>query len=154
MREIGTTKSALLKQIKKGSFTIEAACVMSIILITVMGVLYLTFFVHNRVWLTAAACEAALTGSMEGILENGQLYENAAVKAQELGNTGFFGMENLKYQVSAGNNIKVSYQADTIVGLGDFKWSLKADGSSKVICPVKWIRKIKAAAEIVEDLGE
>ena len=32
----------------KGSFTIEAACVMSIVLLTVMGVIYLSFFVHNR----------------------------------------------------------------------------------------------------------
>ena len=44
-------------KVRKGSFTIEAACVMSLVLITVMGVLYLSFFVHNRSWLTAAACE-------------------------------------------------------------------------------------------------
>lgn len=54
-------------KIKKASFTVEAACVMSIVLVTVMGVLYLAFFVHNRTWLTAAAYEAALTGSMEGV---------------------------------------------------------------------------------------
>ena len=35
-------------KVRKGSFTIEAACVMSLVLITVMGVLYLSFFVHNR----------------------------------------------------------------------------------------------------------
>ena len=52
-------------KVRKGSFTIEAACVMSLVLITVMGVLYLSFFVHNRSWLTAAAYEAALAGSME-----------------------------------------------------------------------------------------
>ena len=52
-----------LRQIKKGSFTIEAACVMSLVLLVLMGVLYLSFFVHNRAWLTAAACESALTGS-------------------------------------------------------------------------------------------
>ena len=34
-------------KVRKGSFTIEAACVMSLVLITVMGVLYLSFFVHN-----------------------------------------------------------------------------------------------------------
>lgn len=38
---------------------------MSLVLITVMGVLYLSFFVHNRSWLTAAAYEAALAGSIE-----------------------------------------------------------------------------------------
>ena len=42
--------------LRKGSFTIEAACVMSLVLLVLMGVLYLTFFVHNRAWLTAVAC--------------------------------------------------------------------------------------------------
>ena len=62
-------------KVRKGSFTIEAACVMSLVLITVMGVLYLSFFVHNRSWLTAAAYEAALAGSIEGVQKNGQIYE-------------------------------------------------------------------------------
>ena len=66
---------------RKGSFTIEAACVMSLVLITVMGVLYLSFFVHNRSWLTAAAYEAALAGSIEGVQKNGQIYEAASDKS-------------------------------------------------------------------------
>ena len=61
-------------KVRNGSFTIEAACVMSLVLITVMGVLYLSFFVHNRSWLTAAAYEAALAGSIEGVQKNGQIY--------------------------------------------------------------------------------
>lgn len=97
-------------KVRKGSFTIEAACVMSLVLITVMGVLYLSFFVHNRSWLTAAAYEAALAGSIEGVQKNGQIYEAASAKAQELGNVGFFGAENLSYQVSDGKTVKVSYQ--------------------------------------------
>ena len=97
-------------KVRKGSFTIEAACVMSLVLITVMGVLYLSFFVHNRSWLTAAAYEAALAGSIEGVQKNGQIYEAASAKAQELGNVGFFGAENLSYQVSDGKTVKVSYR--------------------------------------------
>lgn len=93
-------------KVRKGSFTIEAACVMSLVLITVMGVLYLSFFVHNRSWLTAAAYEAALAGSIEGVQKNGQIYESASAKAQELGNVGFFGAENLSYQVSDGKTVK------------------------------------------------
>ena len=60
-------------KVRKGGFTIEAACVMSLVLITVMGVLYLSFFVHNRSWLTAAAYEAALAGSIEGVQKNGHM---------------------------------------------------------------------------------
>ena len=46
--------------IRKGSFTIETACVMPLILLVLMGLIYLSFFVHNRAWLTAAAYESAV----------------------------------------------------------------------------------------------
>lgn len=139
-------------QAAKGSFTVEAAGVMSVVLIAVMGVLYLSFFVHDRAWLTAAACEASLTGSMEGIRKDGQPYEAAYLRSSELGNTGFFGAENLKCSVSAGKEVKVVYEADTISSFGGFQWRMKAEGSSAVICPVEWIRKRKAAAELADEL--
>ena len=67
----------------KGSFTIEAACVMSIVLLTVMGVIYLSFFVHNRAWLTEAACEASLSGSMEAVRQDGQAQAAAEIRGEE-----------------------------------------------------------------------
>ena len=112
---------------------------------------FISFFVHNRSWLTAAAYEAALAGSIEGVQKNGQIYEAASAKAQELGNVGFFGAENLSYQVSDGKTVKVSYQADTIAGFGGFLWVLRTEGSSKIIRPAQWIRKVKVASEIVKD---
>ena len=75
--------------IKRGSFTIETACVMPLILFTLMGILYLFFFVHNRAWLTAAAYESAVSGSMEGIKKDGPVYETARIKSQALGSLGF-----------------------------------------------------------------
>ena len=88
-----TLKKYLWEKAKKGSFTIEAACVMSLILVAVMGILYLCFFVHNRAWLTAAACESALTGSMEGNREGGNTGEAAGKRSQELGDIGFLGLK-------------------------------------------------------------
>ena len=134
----------------KGSFTIEAACVMSIVLLTVMGVIYLSFFVHNRAWLTAAACEASLSGSMEAVRQDGQAQAAAEIRGEELGNVGFFGAENLRCHVNAGKKkVSVTYEADTIAGFGGFKWTLKTEGNSKVIRPVKWIRRLKAAKEAI-----
>ena len=52
------------KRMKRGSMTIEAALLMPLLLLVVMITLYLFFYVHNKVWLTAAAYEAALDGSM------------------------------------------------------------------------------------------
>lgn len=141
------------RAIRRGSFTIETACVMPLILFVLMGSLYLNFYVHNRCWLTLAAYEAALTGSMEAVKENGKVYENAYVKGRELGNIGFFGAENLTMQVNTGNRVSVVYDLDTLVPLGGLNWHLRAEGTSKVIDPVTRIRKIKAAAEIVNMAG-
>ncbi len=139
--------------VRKGSFTIETACVMPLILLVLMGCLYLNFYVHNRGWLTSAAYEAALTGSMEAVKENGKVYENALVKGRELGNMGFFGAENLTIQVNAGSKVSVVYDLDTQVPFAGLKWHLRAEGTSKVIDPVTRIRKLKAAAEIVNMAG-
>ena len=46
-----------MRKIKKGSFTIEAALLMPLVLMILIGVLYLDFFVHDRAYLTAAAYE-------------------------------------------------------------------------------------------------
>lgn len=77
--------------IRKGSFTIETACVMPLILLVLMGLIYLSFFVHNRAWLTAAAYESAVSGSMEGIKKNGEIYDTARMRSEELGSIGFSG---------------------------------------------------------------
>ena len=52
-----------MRKIKKGSFTVEAALLMPVIFLVLMGLLYLNFYVHNRAWLTAGKnvgkCRAA-----------------------------------------------------------------------------------------------
>lgn len=139
---------------RKGSLTLETACLMPLILLVVMGILYLCFFVHNRAWLTAAAYESAICGSMEGIREDGPVYETARMRSEELGNIGFFGAENLSTQTNAGKSVQVTYDLDTIASYGGFNWHLRAEGSAAIVRPVGWIRKAKAAAEILEGIGD
>lgn len=143
----------ILKRRKiKGSFTVEAACVMPVILLVLFGLLYLCFFVHNRAWLTAAAYESALTGSMEGVKDNGAIYETASMRSQELGNAGFFGAENLSTQTSTGKRVRVTYSMETISVFGGFDWHLTAEGSSLVVRPVKTIRTVKAASDVISEI--
>ena len=68
------------KQVRKGSMAIESALLMPVILLVIMTVLYLFFYVHNRAWLTAAAYEAALSGSMEAAVPDGNSREAALKK--------------------------------------------------------------------------
>ena len=97
-----------MKKLKKGSFTIEAALLMPLILMVLMGLLYLDFFVHNRAWLTSAAYEAAVSGSMEGYKKDGDIYEKADIQGRMLGSTGLPGGENLSMQTSAGKTVQVT----------------------------------------------
>lgn len=140
-------------EIKKGSMTVETACLMPIILLALIGLIYLCFFVHNRTWLTAAAYESAVSGSMEGIKKDGKVYECARMHSEELGNTGFFGAENLTTQTNAGRKVQVTYDLDTISGYGGFSWHLRAEGTSAIVRPVGWIRKLRAAEAIRKGTG-
>lgn len=142
------------EKIRKGSLTVESACVMSLILLVIMGLIYLSFFVHNRAWLTAAAYESAVSGSMEGIKRTGQVYDTARMRSEELGSVGFFGAENLSTQTNVGKEVQVTYDLDTISSYGNFNWHLRTEGTSAIIDPVKHIRKMRAAAAVLKEMGD
>ena len=87
----------------------------------------MSFFVHNRAWLTAAACESALTGSMEGVTEKTDSHRRSSIVSgsRELGNVGFFGAENLTGQVNGGKEINSKLiQRIQCLDLEDLKWKL------------------------------
>lgn len=134
---------------RKGSFTIEAAGLMGSVLLVIFAVLYGNFYVHNRAWLTAAAYEAALTGSMAAAQEE-DAYGAAQLRGQELGNTGFFGLTDLQMQTSTGSTVQIFYQGETASAFGGFASSLQAEGSAKVFKPVEFIRRVRLAKELGE----
>ena len=147
-------KTSTFMKTSKGSMTVETACVMPLILLTLVGVLYLSFFVHNRAWLTAAAYEAAVSGGMESIKKDGQIYETAKMRSEELGNVGFFGAENLTTQTNVGDEVQVIYDLDTIASYGGFSWHLRTEGTARIVTPVKHIRRIRAAAAVVKGVSQ
>ena len=138
---------------KRGSMTVETACLMPLILLVLMGLIYLCFFVHNRAWLTAAAYESAVSGSMEGTKKEGKVYETAVMCSEALGNVGFFGAENLSAQTNAGKEVQVTYDLDTISSYGGLSWHLRTEGTSAVVKPVEWIRKLRVAKAVWEGIG-
>ena len=137
-----------MKRIKRGSFTVEAALLMPVIFLVLMGLLYLNFFVHNRAWLTAAAYEAAVSGSMEGYSKNGNIYEKADIQGRILGG------ENLSMQTRTGKNVQVTYQMEIPAGFLGMKWKIKATGKAVPLRPVGWIRKVKSVRDTVEEVKQ
>ena len=146
MRFVNKQRKNLNRKLR-GSLTIEAACIMPVILLAVFSCLYLCFYVHNRTFLTAAACESAVTGSVESVKESAETYEAVREKSIMLGNTGFFGAEDLRTGASAGmehgEEIKVTYSLRTLFSPFAIDWDLGTEGEAYVIRPAGEIRKFR-----------
>lgn len=146
MRFVNKQRKNLNRNLR-GSLTIEAACIMPVILLAVFSCLYLCFYVHNRTFLTAAACESAVTGSVESVKESAETYEAVREKSIMLGNTGFFGAEDLRTGALAGmehgEEIKVTYSLRTLFFPFAIDWGLETEGKAYVIRPAGEIRKLR-----------
>ncbi len=129
------------KRLKKGSLTIETACLMPAILLVIFSLLGLCFFVHNRCYLTAAGLEASLTGAMDAHRQGGSPKEAANLRARERASIGFYGMENLRMQVEERGGITVSYQGETPVLYGGLRWDMSSEGSAKILKPAEKLRR-------------
>ena len=101
-----------------------------------------------------AAYESAVSGSMEGIKKNGEIYDTARMRSEELGSIGFFGAENLDTQTNVGKEVQVTYDLDTISSYGNLSWHLRTEGKSAVINPVKHIRRLRAAQAVLREMAE
>ena len=134
---------------RKGSFTIEMACLMPLFLLVIMGSISLCFYVHNRAWLTAAAHESALMGSYEILKSNGQPKEAAEMRGRQLLAQKLFGAKDLQMQVDAGTkNVQVGFDENTASAYGGLSWHLQVEASEKSIDPVSFIWKIKGLEQI------
>ena len=137
----------LKDRVRSGSLTVEAACIMPMVLLAVFSCLYLCFYVHNRAFLTSAACEAAVCGSMAAVKEDGKPYETARERSIELGNTGFFFAEDLHTYTLAGtesgDDVSVYYEFDTAFDRFVLRRHLKASGSAEIIRPASDIRNAR-----------
>ena len=122
-------ESAVRERITRGSFTVEASLLMGVVLFVLMGTIYLFFHVHNRAWLTCASYESALTGSMAQALRSGEGVPAARIKGRLLGNTGFYGGENLRLDATGGSAITVAYDMDTGSAFHSFLWHIRASAA-------------------------
>ena len=120
---------------------------MPVVLLAVFSCLYLCFYVHNRAFLTSAACESAVCGSMAAVKESGEPYETARERSIVLGNTGFFFAEDLHTYTLAGTEsgdvISVYYEFDTAFDRFVLRRHLKASGSAEIIRPASDIRNAR-----------
>lgn len=142
----------------KGSYTIEAALIMSILIPLLTAVIYLGFYVHNKAVLEAAACRIVSLGCMEASEEKAcSRMENA--KGQVL-SENIIGITNLQGEISAdGTCCRAAFYGDFYVpGLimrffSQNRIEVKAVRELKIVHPVETIRKVRSIEKLLEGLG-
>lgn len=137
-----------------GSFTVELACLFPLILLIIFGIWSLSFYMHHKVWLTAAAYEAASVGTAEGIFEDEKAVSAAQVRARERMEDFFEGNLENKLQVNkVGDEIQVIYLGEVQALYGGMKWKFQARGKSCLCRPVDFIRKVHLAEKVKDAFG-
>lgn len=143
---------------RKGSFTIELACLMPLILLILIGCIYLCLYVHNRTWLTAAAYESAIIGSREMLVKDGTPQAAAYARGKLLLTPRLFGAENLNMTAETeSQKVIVQFDADTIASYGGLSWHLTVRGQAKAIDPVSFIwiaRGFQGIANALRNQGQ
>lgn len=127
---------SLKKKWKRGSFTVELAAIMPVLLLVIFASISLCFYVHDRAWLTACACEAARTGCREK--EGGR--EAALARGNQLMSAGLYGIHDL--QISAAQKkekIKVSIDGETNALYGVASRRLHVEAEARRLDPVGFI---------------
>lgn len=142
-----------MEQLKKGSFTVELACLMPLYLLVIFTSIYLCFYVHNRAWLTAAAHESALIGATTRRSSDENRKNMADTRAKSLTEHGQPGMWESQIQTSVnGKEVRVRFFQNTTGVYGGISGQLQAEAVEKTIDPVAHIWKVKGLEGIVDSL--
>ncbi len=132
----------------QGSFTVEAALLMTILLPVMVALIYASFFLHDRTLLQGAACEVAAMGS--NLAEEKDIESRLNEIRKQLVSARLLGTENVHSTIALGeDNIEVSYQGKfSLPGLienlfGSDSLNISRSWKRKQYHPADTIRKIR-----------
>ena len=129
----------------KGSFTIEAAVIISFLTFVITGLLFLSFFLYDRCVVERTAAMAALRGS-EAVWEKNPIrYQRADEAVSEILTGRLLGADSIEKSVKAsGSQVTVSLSMK-------FKWwDFKAEAEKKAVNPVLFIRNCRKGLNLVQ----
>ncbi len=143
----------------QGSFTVEAALLMMILLPVLVSVIYLSFFVHDRAVLQGISCEIGAMGSNLGQEKKAEAILKE--KQRELLKNRLLGTRNIRNSLSVSKTqVAVTFSGSyPFPGLimeliGGKRLSIKRSWSRELYYPAKRIRKIRGLNELVDTLKE
>lgn len=138
----------------KGSYTVEAAVVVTVTILVLAALILCTFYIHDRAVLQSAVCEAASAGSNFATARERK--EAVQKITGELNAGRFLGSRGLSGNASTGNKmVVVSWAAEYPVPgfaaryLSQGKLDIQGSWTCKIPDPADAIRKIKGAGELL-----
>lgn len=138
----------------KGSFTVEAALLMPLILLVIFTSVSLCLYVHNRAWYTAAVYETVVSGSTQNTTKHNNEGQVMDQKIYEINQIDFPGAGDIKLTGTIGEDYTAavwSGKAFSVFGAQVWRYSGKAE--CKIIKPVLFIRKVRRLALIGDSIN-
>lgn len=139
----------------RGSYTVEAALLMGMILPVLVGIIYMGFYLHDRGFLQGAAHEAAAYASLQA--DNQSADVPGAIEALPAGRT--LGVRSVSASAaSGGRRVSVTYEGDLqlpgmTAGLfGQGALTVRSGVTLLVERPSRRIQKIRGVAKVINSI--
>lgn len=147
------------KHYLKGSYTVEAAVLFSLIFFVLAALIISVFYIHDRAVAQAAACEAAVSGSNQ---ENpGDAREAAEAVKDRVGGSRFLGSRNVGSSIAVGEKeVSAAWRGRypvpgfTAKYLTGNEISIDRSWNSHVFDSADAIRKIRGIGELLIGGGD
>ncbi|MDO4343586.1 MAG: pilus assembly protein [Eubacteriales bacterium] len=143
------------KQELKGSYTVEAALLMGILMPVLVGIIYMGFYLHDRAFAQAAAHEAAACAS----LAREDKSTDISSGAQKLVKGRMLGTRGMTASVSAGTkevtaayegNFQIPGMTASLFGTGGLR--IRTAVVLSLERPSKRIQKIRGAVKVINSI--
>ncbi|MCD7819837.1 MAG: hypothetical protein LUH07_12440 [Lachnospiraceae bacterium] len=138
----------------KGSYTVEAAAVVSITFLVLASLVIGAFYVHDRAVLQSLVCEIAAAGSC--FSEEDDRSDAVAAVKEQITASRFLGSRELSGNVSSGAaEVSVEWSASYPVPgfamnyLAEGELAVTASWSSQIVDPAGFVRLIRGAGELL-----
>ncbi|MCD7884420.1 MAG: hypothetical protein LUI87_12060 [Lachnospiraceae bacterium] len=140
----------------KGSYTVEAALVVSITFLVLASLVIGTFYLHDRVVFQSMVCEIASAGS--ACATESERKSAVSVLKGEVSASRFLGSRDISGSASVGENeVTASWSAGYPVPgfamnyLAGNELPIEVSWTSKIVEPVDTIRLIRGAGELITE---
>ncbi|MCR5654548.1 MAG: pilus assembly protein [Lachnospiraceae bacterium] len=134
---------------ERGSFTVEAAVIVSFMFFVIQAFIFLSFYLFNLCSVTRAAEMAALRASQAVWETSQERYNIASAAVAEILEHNLIGEAQISSKITS-----KAHKVTVEVGCKSTSWQQTVTASRNVIHPVQLLREARKIKKLGEDKGE